>query len=92
MHTLWRPTPVWPNDAPAHVGDGLIEWTNEVIDVLRPHTPDESYQNFPNRLIRDWKREYYAENFARLVAVKTEYDRHNLFRNPQSIPPSRSQR
>jgi FAD/FMN-containing dehydrogenase len=89
MHTLWRPTPVWPNDAPAHVGNGLIEWTNEVIDVLRPHTPDESYQNFPNRLIRDWKREYYAENFARLVTVKTKYDRHNLFRNAQSIPPRR---
>jgi FAD/FMN-containing dehydrogenase len=90
MHTLWRPTPVWPDDAPAHVGTGLIDWTNEVIDVLRPHTPDESYQNFPNRLIRDWKQEYYAENFPRLVSVKTSYDRHNLFRNSQSIPPRRS--
>jgi FAD/FMN-containing dehydrogenase len=87
MQTMWRPTPVWPNDAPAHVGQGLIEWTNEVIDVLRPHTPDESYQNFPNRLISDWKQEYYAENYARLVRVKTRYDRGNLFRNAQSIPP-----
>jgi hypothetical protein len=90
MHTLWRPTPEWPNDTPAQVADGLIEWTNEVIDVLRPHTPDESYQNFPSRLIRDRKQEYYAENFPRLVSVKTTYDRHNLFRNYQSIPPRRS--
>jgi FAD/FMN-containing dehydrogenase len=90
MHTLWRPTPVWPNDAPPHVGESLIDWTNEVIDVLRPHTPDESYQNFPNRLIADWQREYYAENFRRLVQVKTKYDRRNLFRNAQSIPPHRS--
>jgi FAD/FMN-containing dehydrogenase len=90
MHTLWRPTPQWPNDAPAHVANGLIEWTNEVIDVLRPHTPDESYQNFPNRLISDWKQQYYAENFPRLVSVKTTYDHHNLFRNYQSIPPHRS--
>jgi FAD/FMN-containing dehydrogenase len=89
MLTLWRPTPVWPNDAPPGVGQGLIDWTNDVIDVLRPHTPDESYQNFPNRLITDWQREYYAENFPRLVRVKTKYDRGNLFRNQQSIPPLR---
>jgi FAD/FMN-containing dehydrogenase len=89
MLTLWRPTPVWPNDAPARVGQALIDWTNEVIDVLRPYTPDESYQNFPNRLIADWKQEYYAENFPRLVTVKTTYDRGNLFRNQQSIPPLR---
>jgi hypothetical protein len=87
MHTLWRPTPVWPNDAPESVGAGLIEWTNEVIDLLRPRTPNESYQNFPNRLITDWQQEYYAENYNRLVRVKTKYDRENLFRNFQSIPP-----
>ncbi len=87
MHTLWRPTPVWPNDAPESVGAGLIEWTNEVIDLLRPRTPSESYQNFPNRLITDWQQEYYAENYNRLVRVKTKYDCENLFRNFQSIPP-----
>jgi FAD/FMN-containing dehydrogenase len=86
MQTLWRPTPVWPNDAPASVGQGLIEWTNEVVDLLRPHTPDESYQNFPNRLITDWRQEYYGENFARLVKVKTKYDPRNVFHNLQSIP------
>jgi FAD/FMN-containing dehydrogenase len=88
MHTLWRPTPVWPNDAPESVGAGLIEWTNEVIDLLRPRTPNESYQNFPNRLITDWQQEYYAENYDRLVRVKTRYDGKNLFRNFQSVPPS----
>jgi FAD/FMN-containing dehydrogenase len=87
MHTLWRPTPVWPNDAPESVGAGLIEWTNEVVGLLRPCTPDESYQNFPNRLITDWRQEYYAENYNRLVRVKTKYDSKNLFRNFQSIPP-----
>ena len=49
----------------------------------------ESYQNFPNRDIKDWKREYYAENLDRLVNVKTKYDPHNVFRNAQSIPPRR---
>ena len=87
MKTLWRPTTVWPNHAPRSVGRRLVEWGQEVMDVLRPHTPDESYQNFPNRLIGDWRREYYGENFPRLVRVKSRYDPHDLFRNQQSIPP-----
>ena len=87
MMTLWRPTTVWPNGAPRPVGRRLVEWSEEMMAVLRPHTPDESYQNFPNRLISDWRREYYGENFPRLVRVKSRYDPHDLFRNQQSIPP-----
>jgi hypothetical protein len=89
MMTLFRPTSVWPNDAPESVGRALVEWTSEKQDILRPHTPDESYQNFPSRLIDDWQREYYAENFPRLVQVKGKYDPGDLFQNPQSIPPVR---
>ncbi|MGO8884332.1 MAG: FAD-dependent oxidoreductase [Streptosporangiaceae bacterium] len=89
MMTLFRPTSVWPNDAPESVGRALVEWTSEMQDILRPHTPDESYQNFPSRLIDDWQREYYAENFPRLVQVKGKYDPGDLFQNPQSIPPVR---
>jgi FAD/FMN-containing dehydrogenase len=89
MLTMLRATPVWDTNAPASVGDGLIAWTNEMIAAIAPHTANESYQNFPNRGITDWKREYYAENYPRLVDVKTKYDPHNVFRNPQSIPPRR---
>jgi FAD/FMN-containing dehydrogenase len=53
---------------------------------LNPYTPNESYQNFPNRMISDWQQAYYAENFPRLVQVKTKYDPGNLFQNTQSIP------
>jgi FAD/FMN-containing dehydrogenase len=89
MLTLLRATPVWAIDAPRSVQEGLIAWTNEMIGLIVPHTPAESYQNFPNRGIRDWRREYYAENFPRLVRVKAKYDPHNLFRNAQSIPTAR---
>ena len=57
--------------------------------MLAPWTPGGSYQNFPNRLITDWRRAYYAENFPRLVRVKHRYDPGNLFRNAQSIAPLR---
>src|SRR4028118_1338524 len=87
MSTLLRPTPVWDEDAPAGVGEDLLAWTDDMAAVIAPHTPDESYQNFPNRRIENWPQQYYAENWDRLVEVKTRYDRHDLFRNPQSIPP-----
>ncbi len=84
--TLLRPTTVWPNDAPASVGDELNAWTDAVIAAIAPHTPDESYQNFPNRAIQNWQQQYYAENFERLVDIKTAHDPGNLFHNAQSVP------
>jgi FAD/FMN-containing dehydrogenase len=87
--TLLRATPVWARNAPASVSDGLIAWTDQMIGLIAPHTPAESYQNFPNRGIKDWQRQYYAENSSRLVKVKTRYDPHDVFHNPQSIPSRR---
>jgi FAD/FMN-containing dehydrogenase len=84
--TLLRPTIVWPDDAPASVGEELMAWADECIAAVAPHTPNESYQNFPNRRIEDWAEQYYAENLDRLVDVKTAHDPRNLFNNPQSIP------
>jgi len=88
MLTLLRPTPVWDIRAPAAVADELAAWTDEMIAVIAPHTPNESYQNFPNRAITDWQQAYYAENFDRLVAVKGTYDAGNVFNYEQSIPPA----
>ncbi|MEZ5294892.1 MAG: BBE domain-containing protein [Ilumatobacteraceae bacterium] len=86
MHTLWRPTTVWPNDADPSVGNDLNDWSAAMIDVLAPHTPRESYQNFPNRDLADPLEQYYAENLDRLIEIKTVYDPTNLFTNPQGIP------
>jgi FAD/FMN-containing dehydrogenase len=69
------------------VVDALNAWTAAVIQAIEPATMNESYQNFPNRDIVDWQQQYYAENWERLVEVKTTYDPGDLFRNPQSIPP-----
>jgi hypothetical protein len=95
MSTLLRPTCAWPDDAaregiddaPGSVGGDLLAWTEDMIAAIAPETPHESYQNFPNRLIKDWKQQYYAENLDKLMKVKTKYDPTNLFNNAQSIPP-----
>jgi FAD/FMN-containing dehydrogenase len=88
MTTLWRAGAVWPPDAPMSVSEELDAWAQDVARILAAHTPNESYQNFPNRAIVDWQQQYYAENFPGLVDVKTVYDPANLFRNAQSIPVS----
>ena len=71
-------------------GTASCAWTNRMISLIAPYTPPESYQNFPNRGIKSYKRQYYAENYSRLVKVKTKYDPDNVFRNAQSIPPRRT--
>jgi hypothetical protein len=66
--------------------EDLLGWTEDVIAVIAPLTPEESYQNFPNRLLPNPLVQYFAENLDRLIDVKTAYDPGNLFQNEQSIP------
>jgi FAD/FMN-containing dehydrogenase len=87
MLTLLRPTTVWDDDAPASVGQGLDAWTRAMIAAIAPRTPNEGYQNVPNRAIGDWAEAYYAENLERLTEVKTRVDPDDMFRHEQSIPP-----
>ena len=56
-----------------------------MVDVLDPHTPRESYQNFPNRAIEDWPEQYFAENLAHLREVKAEWDPDGVFRSAQGL-------
>jgi FAD/FMN-containing dehydrogenase len=84
--TLLRPTTVWSNTTQSE-GEEMNAWTDEVVALLTPVTLAESYQNFPNRDIDNWQQLYYAENYERLVDVKTKYDPNNLFNNPQSVRP-----
>ncbi|MBD5638746.1 BBE domain-containing protein [Clostridium botulinum] len=35
-----------------------------------------------------WTRAYYCRNFNLLTQVKGKYDSENIFRFPQSIPPT----
>jgi FAD/FMN-containing dehydrogenase len=53
--------------------------------VISPYSNGETYQNFVDPRLPDWKRSYYAENYSRLRRVKGVYDPHNVFHSAQSI-------
>ena len=89
MTELLRPTPVWANLTDAALVADLESWTSAVIDVLEPHTPHESYQNFPNRAIVDWPEQYFAENLARLRRVKAKWDPEGVFTSAQPLSAGR---
>lgn len=65
--------------------DAAQQWTDGGFDILDPYSNGETYQNFIDPRLRDWRDAYYAENYARLVSVKRSYDPHRVFRFPQAI-------
>lgn len=70
---------------PAEDAEAAMVWPTEALKVIDPLSSGESYLNFPNPDLGDWREAYYAENYSRLVSVKRRYDRPNFFRHPQSI-------
>ncbi|MGX1915728.1 FAD-dependent oxidoreductase [Streptomyces phaeochromogenes] len=70
---------------PAEEAEAAMVWPTHAFKVIDPLSSGESYLNFPNPDLGDWRQAYYAENYSRLVAVKRRYDAPNFFRHPQSI-------
>jgi hypothetical protein len=69
--------------------DANVAWPRDFFDAMEPYKTAGVYVNFlseegPERV----KEAYGAEKFARLQALKDEYDPTNLFRYNQNIPPS----
>jgi FAD/FMN-containing dehydrogenase len=66
-----------------------IAWTRAFDEAMRPHSLAGIYVNFlsepPEKIL---EVSFGPEKYARLVAVKDEYDTENVFRNNTNIPPS----
>ena len=60
-------------------------WLGDGFAVLDRHSLRESYQNYMDPVLPDWRNAYYAENYARLVRVKRAYDPHKFFRFDRGI-------
>jgi FAD/FMN-containing dehydrogenase len=76
---LFTPVP-GPQDAQA-----ARTWVDDGFAVIDSVSNGESYQNFIDPALPDWRKAYYAENYSALVAAKHCYDPYNYFRFAQGI-------
>jgi FAD/FMN-containing dehydrogenase len=60
-------------------------WIDQGFAVTDRYSSHETYQNYIDPALKDWRRSYYAENYPRLVRVKHRYDPHRFFDFEQSI-------
>ncbi|MFE3019120.1 FAD-binding oxidoreductase [Streptomyces sp. NPDC059256] len=60
-------------------------WINRAFTVTDRYSTHETYQNYIDPDLTDWRRAYYAENYPRLVRAKRAYDPHGFFNFEQSI-------
>ncbi|WP_461673523.1 FAD-binding oxidoreductase [Priestia megaterium] len=82
FYTEW--TASWENKSQEASNLASVE---KVRQLLKPYVKG-SYVNVPDQNIEKFGKAYYGSNFAKLREIKAKYDPDNLFRFPQSIPPS----
>ncbi|EMF02172.1 twin-arginine translocation pathway signal [Streptomyces mobaraensis NBRC 13819 = DSM 40847] len=61
------------------------EYVDHGFAVIDPYSNGETYQNFIDPRLPDWRRSYYAENYPRLARIKEKYDPYRLFRFAQGV-------
>lgn len=84
FYTEW--TASWKDKSEEAANLASVE---RVRQLIKPYVTG-SYVNVPDQNIENFGQEYYGSNFAKLRKIKAKYDPENLFRFPQSIPPSSS--
>lgn len=73
----------WENDKHATTA---IDAVGRVQKILFDNGVRAHYANYPDINFKNWQHAYYgAENYNKLQAIKLKYDKHNVFRHPQSI-------
>ena len=64
-----------------------IHWVRDYSDATAPHSEAGGYVNFMAADDQDRVADTYGGNYQRLVEVKRNYDRDNLFHHNQNIKP-----
>ncbi|HSC51688.1 MAG TPA: FAD-binding oxidoreductase [Gaiellaceae bacterium] len=67
--------------------EAITRWTVDYFDALHPYTAGGSYVNFLGEG-EERVQATYRENYARLAAIKAEYDPENVFHVNQNIRPA----
>ncbi|MDX1375271.1 MAG: FAD-binding oxidoreductase [Burkholderiales bacterium] len=68
--------------------DKITRWARDYWDAIHPHSAGGAYINFMMEEGDERIQATYRGNYKRLAAVKRKYDRANLFRVNQNIPPA----
>jgi FAD/FMN-containing dehydrogenase len=79
VHTRWRE----PADS-----QRSIDWARKLFAETAPYATGGVYVNFMPGDETDRVSNAYGANYARLAALKDEYDPTNLFRLNQNVQPS----
>jgi len=78
----------WPDPADSAAN---VEWVRSAYDAIAAHSAAAPYINFMGEESGERVRAAYSpDNYERLVALKRQYDPHNLFRLNQNIDPTGS--
>jgi FAD/FMN-containing dehydrogenase len=67
-----------------------IQWARDVWQAVQPYASGGVYVNYlePGQDGTSRIRAAYGPNYARLAAIKSQYDPTNFFRLNQNIPPA----
>jgi hypothetical protein len=88
VHWCYHALSMWM-EPDQETADRHVAWARELSEDLAPHTTAGVYLNFTSDGGDDRVRSTYGpEKYARLVALKDEYDPDNLFHLNQNIRPS----
>ena len=85
-HANWASVIAGVDPDPANA-DAITRWTVDYFEALHPYTAGGSYVNFLGEG-EQRVQATYGENYARLAAIKAEYDPDNLFHVNQNIRPA----
>jgi len=85
-HWITHPFAVWEDSA---ANEANIEWARAFRRDIAAYTNGGTYLNFVGDEGQDRVRAAFGpENYARLAAVKADYDPRNVFRGNQNIQPA----
>jgi FAD/FMN-containing dehydrogenase len=71
-----------PSDAETSMG-----WVEDALELMRPVTSEGTYINYLSSGSQAAVRSSYGDNYARLVALKGEFDPQNVFHLNRNIRP-----
>ena len=66
----------------------LRSWTVDYWEALHPYSAGGAYVNFMMDEGQERVQATYGDNYARLAAIKKQYDPGNLFRVNQNVRPA----